>query len=105
MKAYIIEGNRKLEGEVISSGSKNAALPIIAATILNAGVTKLYNVPNIYDTKITLDILRYLGCKINKRKNYIEVDSRFINKTEIPEELMRKMRSSVVIAGALVRKI
>ena len=103
MKTYIIEGNKKLEGEVMSSGSKNAALPIIAATILNKGITKLYNVPNIYDTKIIIEILRYLGCKINKRQNYIEIDSRFINKTEIPEGLMKKMRSSVVIAGALIR--
>ena len=103
MKSYIIEGGKRLEGEVEVSGSKNAALPIIAATILNGGVTKLYNIPNIYDTKITLDILNYLGCKIKKNKKYIEIDSKNISITEIPEYLMIKMRSSVVIAGALIR--
>ena len=47
MSSYIIEGGHKLEGTVKISGSKNSALPIIAATILNAGITTLYNVPNI----------------------------------------------------------
>lgn len=51
MSSYIIEGGRRLEGEVEVSGSKNASLPILAATILNKGNTKLYNVPNIHDTK------------------------------------------------------
>ena len=49
MSSYIIQGRNKLEGEVKISGSKNASLPILAATILNAGITKLYNVPNIHD--------------------------------------------------------
>ena len=61
MSSYIIEGGRRLEGEVEVSGSKNASLPILAATILNKGNTKLYNVPNIHDTKITQEILKYLG--------------------------------------------
>ena len=66
MSSYIIEGGRRLEGEVTVSGSKNASLPIIAATILNPGVTKLYNIPNINDTQITLEILKYLGCNLKK---------------------------------------
>ena len=66
MASYIIEGGRRLEGEVSVSGSKNASLPIIAATILNPNITKLYNIPNIHDTQITLEILKYLGCKLKK---------------------------------------
>ncbi len=58
MKSYIIEGGKKLSGEVKISGSKNASLPIIASSILNSNITKLYNVPNIKDTRITLKILR-----------------------------------------------
>ena len=58
MSSYIIEGGKKLEGTVNISGSKNASLPIIAASILNGGISKLYNVPNIQDTKITLQILK-----------------------------------------------
>ena len=54
MLSYIIEGGKRLEGETFVSGSKNASLPIMAASVLNRGITKLYNVPNIHDTQITL---------------------------------------------------
>ena len=67
MSSYIIEGGRALEGTINISGSKNASLPIIAASILNGGTIKLYNVPNIHDTQITLKILKILGCKIDKK--------------------------------------
>ena len=102
MSSYIIDGGNRLEGEVNISGSKNASLPIIAASILNSNITKLYNVPNIHDTQITLEILKILGCKVTKKSDKIIIDSRKMNKTEIPEELMRQMRSSVVLAGAIV---
>ena len=58
MKSYIVEGGKRLEGELTVSGSKNASLPIIAATILNKGITKLYNVPNIHDTQMMFEILK-----------------------------------------------
>ena len=67
MSSYIIEGGKRLEGIVNISGSKNASLPIIAASILNGGVSKLYNVPNINDTQTTLKILKILGCKVDKK--------------------------------------
>ena len=76
MSSYIIEGGKKLEGEVNVSGSKNASLPILASTILNKGTTKLYNVPEISDTKITQDILRFLGCSVKKTKGKIEINSK-----------------------------
>lgn len=102
MKSYIIEGGKKLQGTVKVSGSKNASLPIIASTILNSGVTRLYNVPNIQDTKITLQILKILGCKVTKNSGKIEINSRNMKKSEIPENLMSQMRSTVVLAGALL---
>lgn len=104
MASYVIEGGRKLTGEVDISGSKNASLPIIAATLLNKGITKLYNVPNIHDVQIMLKILKVLGCKIKKSSGKIVIDSRKINKKEIPEELMNQMRSSVILAGALISR-
>ncbi len=67
MSSYIIKGGNKLEGTVKISGSKNSSLPIIAATILNAGKTTLYNVPNIQDTKMMFKILETIGAK-SKRK-------------------------------------
>ena len=97
MPSYII-----LEGEVEVSGSKNASLPILAATILNKGTTKLYSVPEIRDTRITQEILKFIGCKIKKNKGKIEINSKNITKKEIPEHLMHQMRSTVILAGAIL---
>lgn len=102
MSSYIIEGGRKLQGETYVSGSKNAALPIMAATILNKGISKLYNVPNIHDTKMMIEILQGLGCKVKKSKNKLVIDSSKVSRTEIPEHLMREMRSSVIMAGSIL---
>ena len=102
MISYIIEGGRRLEGTLDVSGSKNASLPIIAASILSGKITKLYNVPNIHDTQITLKILEILGCKIYKRNGKIVIDSSNMEEHKIPDDLMRQMRSSVVLAGAIL---
>lgn len=104
MAEYIIKGGKKLEGEVTISGSKNASLPIIAATVLNAGKTTLYNVPDIHDTKMMFEILKRLGGTVTKKNNKIIVDTNKLQSHEIPEELMRQMRSSVILAGGLIRK-
>ena len=68
MESYIIEGGKKLEGTVSISGSKNASLPIISGSILSVKITRLYNIPNIHDTQITLKILKLLGCKVKKKQ-------------------------------------
>ena len=104
MSSYIIQGGEKLQGEVKISGSKNAALPIMAASILNGGITKLYNVPNIHDTQKMIEILKLLGCKIKKKETKIIIDSSKVERYEIPEDLMREMRSSVILAGGIVGK-
>ena len=102
MESYIIEGGNRLEGTVNISGSKNASLPIIAGAILSGKTTKLYNVPDIHDTQITLKILSLLGCKIKKNNGKIEINTKEMNKTEIPEDMMRQMRSTVIMAGAII---
>ena len=102
MQTYIIEGGKRLEGVVPISGSKNASLPIIAGTILSGKTTCLYNMPNINDTRITLKILESLGCKIKKNGSKIEINTKNMNKTEIPENMMRQMRSTVIMAGAML---
>lgn len=104
MYKYIIKGGNKLCGETYASGSKNASLPILAASIISGKVTKLYNVPEIEDVKTTLEILKSIGCKIKKDKNKITINSRDVCKTLIPDELMRKLRSSVIIAGAILNR-
>ncbi len=104
MESYIIEGGKALEGILNVSGSKNASLPIIAASILNGGTSKLYNVPNIHDTQITLKILKILGCKVDKKNGKIIIDSSKMDTHKIPDDLMRQMRSSVVLAGAILAR-
>ncbi len=105
MSSYVIEGGKKLEGEIKVSGSKNSSLPIIAATILNGGISKLYNVPKIHDTQMMFEILKQLGCEVKKNGNKVVVDSSKLNKHEISENLMREMRSSVILAGALIGRV
>lgn len=102
MYSYIIKGGNKLKGEVSISGSKNASLPILAATVLSGKISKLYNIPDIEDVRTTLKILEKIGCKVKKDNNKLIIDSRNVNKSIIPDELMRRLRSSVIIAGAII---
>lgn len=102
MGKYIIEGGRRLEGVIDISGSKNAALPILAATILNGGISIIENCPDIHDVKMMFTILEELGAKIERYDNEVIIDTSSINKMEIPANLMREMRSSVILAGALI---
>ena len=102
MASFIIEGGKRLEGEVVISGSKNASLPIIAASILSGKKTTLYNVPDIHDTQVTIKILKYLGCKVKKTNGKIEIDTRYIKRNDVPDYLMREMRATVILAGALI---
>ena len=104
MSKLIIQGGKKLEGEVQISGSKNAALPIIAGTVLIKGKTTLYNVPNIQDVQTMFEIIKDIGGKVIKKNNKIIIDTSKIHTYEIPETLMRKMRSSVILAGAIIGK-
>lgn len=97
MYSYIINGGKRLNGEIDISGSKNASLPILAASILNKSVVKLYNVPEIEDVYVTIKILEHLKCKIKKNKDKIIIDSSNMESKSIPEEFMRKLRSSVIL--------
>ena len=96
-----INGGKRLNGEIDISGSKNASLPILAASILNKSVVKLYNIPDIEDVYVTIKILEHLNCKIKKVKDKVIVDSREMEFKMIPEEFMRKLRSSVILARKL----
>lgn len=105
MENYVVEGGNRLEGEVTISGAKNAALPIIAATLLNPEKIEIDNCPNIHDVFIMIDILNSLGCSVHMENNKMMVDTSGLNKYEIPENLMREMRSSVILAGAMLGRM
>ena len=102
MSSIKIFGGKQLKGELEIQGSKNAALPIIAATILNKGITKLKNCPKILDVFHMINILEELGCKTSWEGNTVYVDSTEINRTTVPEVSVRMMRSSILYLGALL---
>ena len=104
MYSYIVNGGKRLSGEIDISGSKNASLPILSASILNKSIIKLYNVPDIEDVYVTIKILEHLNCKIKKDKDKLIIDSTKMEDKMIPEEFMRKLRSSVILAGSLISR-
>lgn len=102
MSRYVINGGHRLYGETQIQGSKNSVLPILAATVLIKGESVITNCPNISDVDATIKILSYLGCKVNRDGHTVTVDSTNVDKFDIPDELMREMRSSVVFLGAII---
>ena len=104
MYKYVVTGGNRLTGKVSVSGSKNSSLPILAASILSEEEVKLYNIPMIEDVKITLKILKSIGCNIKIENNVVMINSNNINHTKIPDDLMAKLRSSVIIVGALIAR-
>jgi len=86
-KMIIAGGSPKLKGEVLIEGSKNAVLPILAATLLNGGISVIKNCPKLRDVDITLKILIKLGCSVKIEKNAVIIDSSIIKSTDIPVDL------------------
>lgn len=104
MEKFIIEGGERLVGEALVSGAKNSVLPILAATVINGKTSTILNSPNLRDVDIMEQILRSIGCRINRMDNMIHVDSSYLNQVRIPEELVREMRSSIVLLGAMLAR-
>ncbi|MGL5347307.1 MAG: UDP-N-acetylglucosamine 1-carboxyvinyltransferase [Peptostreptococcaceae bacterium] len=105
MYKYIVKGNNKIEGRLSINGAKNAILPVMAATILNEGVSTIHNVPDISDVNMMIKILESIGCKVNFDGETLIVDSSNITSKEIDEKYVRKMRSSIIIMGAMVGRL
>ena len=102
MKEYHINGGNKIYGEVKINGGKNAILPILASTVLNAETSIIHNCPKISDTYIALDILREVGCKVSMEGNTIIVDSSGADECNVPDQLVREMRSSIIFLGSML---
>ena len=98
----IIEGGNALSGEIRVQGAKNSSLPIIAASLMCKGETILKNCPRLTDTYASCRILTHLGCECRFEGNTLTVKPDGLNKNEIPDELMREMRSSIIYMGALL---
>ena len=101
MEQIVINGGKALVGEVVVSGSKNAVLPILFATVLTKDVCVIENVPEIADVLITFKILREMGAKVREiDKNTYEIDATVMESGRSSYELVRQMRASTYIMGA-----
>ena len=99
----IIDGPAELCGEISIQGAKNSALPILAATVLCKGQSVLHNCPDLTDVETAVRILEHLGCRCAREGSDLVVDNAMTG-CEVPQELMREMRSSIVFLGAIVSR-
>lgn len=104
MDKYHIKGGRKLSGKVEISGAKNAVLPILAASIISKGENNFQSCPEISDVGNMLRILKSLGCDTTLSEEVISVKADNLSEYAIQDELMKEMRSSVFLAGALLAR-
>ena len=103
MEKFVIRGGNKLHGNINISGAKNAALPIIAASVFAGDLCRIENVPDISDVRTMIKILEFLGAKVEKPEaGVIVVDSTSIAPVTIPDEMTRKLRASYYLLGALL---
>ena len=102
MSKFIINGDKPLKGTVTISGSKNAVLPIICATILVRDKVTLHNVPYIQDVQTMLDILEEIGATTKRRKHTVEIDCSSIRRHNVASDKARKLRASLLCAGPLL---
>ena len=105
MEKIVIEGGKRLSGELRVHGSKNSALPILAAAVLTNKPCVIHNCPRLTDVDAAIRILTYLGCKVEREGNTVTIDATSIERSDIPDHLMREMRSSVVFLGPILARM
>ena len=104
MDKFVIQGGNRLQGEVKTGGSKNAALPLIAASILAPGEYTITNVPPITDIRTMCRLLRMLGAEGRVEDEVLKLDTSTIDKYEAPYELVKTMRASIYVLGPLLAR-
>ncbi|WP_167956897.1 UDP-N-acetylglucosamine 1-carboxyvinyltransferase [Anaerosporobacter faecicola] len=97
-----VTGGKKLHGDIEIQGSKNAVLPILAASLLHNGVTTIHHCPIISDVECMIRILECIGCKVKKEHSTLIVDASQLNSYRIPDEYVSRMRSSIILLGPLL---
>ncbi len=100
----VIEGGRPLKGKVSISGSKNASLPILIASTLTKETCRIENVPDLLDTRTTLELLQHLGACVEFEKGKVNLYPGSINIYTAPDEVVRRMRASVLVMGPLLAR-
>ncbi len=105
MEKFVIHGGNKLHGNINISGAKNAALPIIAASVFANDICRIENVPDISDVRMMIKILEFLGAEIARPEpNVILVDAKNVTPVTIPDKMTSKLRASYYLLGALLSK-
>lgn len=104
MEKLVIEGGKPLSGTVRIHGAKNAALPVLAASLMADGVHRIGNVPDLLDIHVMLQILRDLGCKAELKDDVVTLETSSVHSSHIPEDLMGQMRSSIFLMGPLLSR-
>lgn len=104
MDKFKIIGASRIIGEVTISGSKNAALPLLAAMLLPNGETVLHNVPTLKDTATLIELIAGTGVKIYKEGNTVTADASVVTNYYAPYELVRTMRASILVLGPLLAR-
>ncbi|MEI6386983.1 MAG: UDP-N-acetylglucosamine 1-carboxyvinyltransferase [Spirochaetota bacterium] len=105
MYRYQIEGGFPIKGRIKASGNKNAALPCIAATLLARSPVTLRNIPEIEDVQVMFEVLKTLGAEVeHPEPNVWRVDAAGVERWEVPAELARKVRASILFAGPLLAR-
>lgn len=102
---YIVEGGKKLTGEIIVGGNKNAIFPAVAASLLTEEEVTIENISSIKDTEILVEILKELGVKTSWEGSTLTVKAENIRSSILPKELMRRLRGSVVLAGSILSRM
>ena len=104
MFKYVIEGSKNISGTVKISGSKNASLPLLVASILTDEPITLHNVPDLVDVHVLINILEPLGKKVDFKNNTTIIISQNGKSDEAPYKLVKKMRGSIIVLGPLLAK-
>lgn len=99
-----VQGGSPLHGELKIQGSKNAVLPIMAATILTEGCCYIENCPHISDVECMCGLLESIGCKVHRDKDGIKIDAALIKENALPREKVIRMRSSIILLGPLLSR-
>lgn len=101
----IVNGGKRIEGEVTVQGAKNSVLPLLSAAVLARGESVLHNCPRLTDVDAACRILAKLGCRCTRSGGTICVDASVVGGCEIPDELMREMRSSIMFLGSVLGRM
>ncbi|AUB78863.1 MULTISPECIES: UDP-N-acetylglucosamine 1-carboxyvinyltransferase [Spiribacter] len=105
MERLLIRGGRPLDGDIRISGAKNAALPIMAATLLADGPSVIGNIPDLHDITTTMELLGRMGVRLTvDERMRVEIDPSFIENCHAPYELVKTMRASILVLGPLLAR-